>query len=202
MPGPTPITASHRVTFLYTVAGLQHHQRNYCTAIASADPTGYDLVGVQIPGGVPLSTVADPLFTKLAPFYKNNNCTLDGLILEHRSGTTWIFDASTPTAAGPAVGSGNVLASGFCLSGKDTTNQNFPVYFYEGIESGPVKSNSFGALSGAEQALIDAYWNTGGGGVAVDPWNWRLSRGTAHPQRWLALVVDSNEKLRRLRRLK
>lgn len=201
MSGPTPITASHRLTFLYTVAGLQHRQRNYCTAIGSGDPTGFDIVGVEIPGGVGLSTIPDPIFTKMAPFFNSTGTTFDGALLEHRSGTEWIFDATVPTAAAPSNSSANVLAGMVSLSGRDSVNKNFPVYFYEGVEGGPRKTNSFGALSTVEKALVRAYWNPDGTAVAVDPWNWRLGRGTSHPARWLAFVTDSNQKLRRIRRL-
>jgi len=76
------------------------------------------------------------------------------------------------------------------------------VYIYEGNLGGVSKLSSYAALDAANKLLVDTFWNVGGAATDLMPWAWRTSKDdTAHSGRWLANISDSNQKLRRLRRI-
>jgi hypothetical protein len=199
---PQPLTVGYRLIFKYTVNGFQHKQQNYLEAVVSGDPSGFDAVGNGVLSNAGISAIELEMFSLMAPFFGSTGCTFDGWELQKRIGTVFSFLAAGATSVVPSGGSANVPASMVTLSGKDALNRNLPYYLYESRVFNISKVSSYSALSTDEKALVDAVWNTNGGAVAADAYNWRLSRDGEHADRWLAEVLDSNEKLRRLRHLK
>lgn len=199
--GPTPILATHRLSFKYTVLGFQHKQRNYCSAIPSSDPSGYDLICRSPFGNVGLSTLPDQAFLAWDPFFNSSTSTFDGADLEVYSGGEFIPIATATTVVTPSGVAADQPANGMVISGKDGVNKNMPVFLAEGLFGLPNKLSSYSAASTAQKLLIDYYYGVGNVPVAADAFAWRMSRGTGHAQRWLAFVVDSNQKLRRMRRI-
>jgi len=202
MSGPTPITADWRLTFLYTVSLFQHKIRHYLDVVASADPTGYD---TQPRGGFAnagVSTLEARYFTRLAPFYRTADATFDGYLLETRSGTTWVYVASGVATVAPSGSTPFERANQVCFSGRDSNNKALPRYLYEGAFGTATKLSSADALGANARALVNYYWNVDAGDDELDAYAWSFSRDQKYAQRWLAWVVDTNEKLRRLRRIK
>lgn len=198
---PAPISATHRVSFKYTVLGFQHKQRNYCHAIPSADPSGFDIVAPAPYGNVGFSLIPDQAFIAWNAFFNSATSTYDGADLEVRVGTAFIPIASATTVVTPAGSAPDQQANMFAITGKDGVNRNMPVFLYEGLFGLPNKLRSYSAMTAGQKALVDYYFGVGNTPVALDAFAWRQSRVGGHAQRWLAFVVDSNQKLRRMRRI-
>lgn len=202
MTGPTPIFATHKMVFKYTVAGMQHKAQMYCDAVASADPMGYDLVGRPAVGNVGVSTVIDPFFTAVANLFTLADTTFDVAELWKRVGTTYVFLASAVPTVSPALGGFYQPATGFDVVGKASSNSTFHFYVYEGPFGIATKITSYAGASANVKLLINYLFNAAGTATAVMAWNWRVSRGGFFAGRWLAGVIDTNEKLRRMRGIK
>lgn len=202
MPGPTPLIADYRISMQYTCQGFQHKTRFFVGVSPSADPSGYDLVQTHSGANVPTTSAVTQFFTRLAPFYDPSWASFDGFLLEHRTGTTWNYLASGTTGVSPAATQPFEAANQLALTGKDSTNKNAPTYLYEGAFGRAFKGNSPGALGTALRALTNDVWNIDGTASANGAWHYKLSRGGNYMQRWLADVIDTNEKLRRVRRIK
>ena len=198
---PTPVSAPNLLVARYTVAGFNHKAQMYCEAIPSADPSGYDLIGRPALGNVGFSTLADPFFTVIAPFYTLVDCTFNSIELWERIGGSYVFQASQVTAVTPTLGGFYQPAAGFDVVGKSQDQRNLHFYIYEGPFGITGKITNYAGASANVKGLIDYHFNTQGAAVATDAWNWRLSRGHWRPDRWLAGVIDSNQKLRRMRRI-
>ncbi len=198
---PTPLSAQWRVTFKYTVAGFQHRHQMYCNAVASADPSGYSVVGQVIVGNVGVSTLANPFFTLWEPYYVTPETTFDGWEFHRFVSGAWLFRAAGTTSVTPTGTGSAQLSMGFAVVGKDFANKFLPAYMYEGLVGTTAKHSSYSAQTTIEKAITDYYFRQSGTVINTDAWNWRCSRGTSIPQRWLSNVIDSNQKLRRLRHI-
>ena len=196
---PTPLIAPYRLTFRYTVSGLQHRTHYYLDCTPSGDPMGFDTVARPGFSPVGVSTVEPNVFGPQAPFYNPSTCSFDDMILEINVSGAWVFVASMAASGNPTGSGTQALAAMETWSGKDQANQNFPVYWFEKPFNTFAKFNSYAGLSSANKAIANAYFNPGGVAVDEDPVAWRLSRGAVYSQRWLALVTDSSQKLRRIR---
>lgn len=202
MSGPTPLLADFRLVMLYTANGLQHHQNNYVEAVPSSDPAGYDISGRLGLGNPGLSTIPDHIFGPMAPFYPSSGSSFDGFRLDQRVSGAWVPVATATTTITPTGSSNYQPAVGIAFTGKSELNQNMPVYLYEGGFGQDTKFSSYAALSASMKALLDVFWAVGRAGVINDLWNVRTSRNLSREKRWLAVVIDSNEKLRRKRGIK
>lgn len=198
----TPLASTDRLQFRYTVKGLTHKARYYVFKVASADPSGFDAVARAGFANVGISTLVDPFFNAIVDFFDAANCTFDGMDFQQHLGTLWVttFTAS-PTTVPTGVGTPKV-AMMKTLSGKSADFMNFPVFIYETDEVAIDKNSGYAGFSARNKRLVDYFFNVGGAAVATSAWNWRRSRSTAHTQSWLSMINDSNEKLRRIRRLK
>ncbi len=202
MPGPTPLTALYRVTFKYTVSLFQHKTRMYINVVASGDPSGYNTVPRPAYPAVGVSLLADAFFLPLTPYFGNANSTFDGILLEHRDGTEWVPLWSGGTVRTPGFVGYGIAAMMYTVSGKDQINRAIPAYIYEGKNVGIDKLSSYTALDANAKALVDYFYDTTGALLGAAAYAWRISRGGSYASRWLALVFDTNEKLRRLRHIK
>jgi len=199
---PNPITATHRVIFRYTVDGFQHKLQKYAEAIPSADPTGYDLIGQNGLGTVGFSNVADAIATVLAPFYNAAETTFNACELWVRSGTQFFFVVSTIPTVVPTALVAQVKGYQYAINGKNSAGQNLNTFLYETPLVVPTKVSSFAALPAADKALVDFFYNPGGTAAADSAWNWSQARDIWKVDRWLSVVIDTNEFLRRKRGIK
>jgi hypothetical protein len=144
----------------------------------------------------------DAFFTLAAPFYNVDQTTFDGWLLESLDGGEYVFVAAGTTTAVPGTDADFEIANGLCLSGKESDNSFMPMYLYEGQFGRAFKYASPDSLASVLRALTNAVWNVDGTATDVDQYAWRRSRNGLFGQRWLADIVDTNEKLRRVRRIK
>lgn len=202
MPGPTPITSPYLVRFLYTVDHLQHKANFYCDLVPSGDSSGYNTVPRGGFSAVGISVACDQFFDLLAPFYDDADTTFDGFTIWQRVGTTYDFLSSGSTSvAGSATGAYE-KANALCVAGRDIQNQFLPFYIYEGRFGVAFKGNSAGSLGSSVRALAGGIYNIDDDALDEEPWAWSHSRDQWFRKRWLSVVVDTNEKLRRERGLK
>lgn len=202
MSGPTPIAAPYRLSFLYTVGTFQHKTRFFLNVDPSGDSSGFDTVPRSGYATVGLSIAVNTLYTLMAPFWANADTDFDFAVLEQRVGTTYVFVNNVTTTVTPTGTGAFQPANQTCFSGKSSAQRNAPVYFYEGIFGQANKISSPASLSGALAAMADALWNVFGTAADDSPYVWSVDRGNAVRKRFLAYVVDTNEKLRRIRRIK
>src|SRR5258706_5545665 len=202
MPGPTPLTAQHRLQVTYVASTFAHKLQAYCRLIASLDVTGYDIVGRGALGNIGVSAAVDALFTVMAVFYDPSVASFDGAILQVFNAGAWRYLRSYTTALVPTGGGGVAYAGGWDMVGKSDDNKNLHAYLYEGNFRLVDKQDSYAALNSSEKAVVDYFFRLGGTPAATDAYNWRRSTGDRYTERYLASVWDTNEKLRRLRRLK
>lgn len=196
------LLAEYKLTFRYTVSGFQHALNVLCDVVSSADPSGYDLLHQAGTVNCPVSAADVGVFTMMAPFYDPADASFDDVTLWHLVGGSYVYVYAYATAQVPTGSSGFDASMGICLSGKDQHNRRFPVYLYEGAFGLSHKDTSYAALNTANKNLIDVFWNVGGSFDHFYPWSYRLTRdSTGHTGRWLANVIDSNQKLRRARRI-
>jgi hypothetical protein len=187
---------------LYTVSLFQHKQQNYCTAVSSGDPSGYDLTarpGFANPG---LQAAVDRFFTRAAPFFNSGDVSFDGWKLETFVSGAWVFTNAGITSVSPSGSGVPEIANGLCISGKSGDNRNFPLFLYEGTFGVATKISSPAGLNTVSRALMNYVFNADGTDINTDAYVWRMSRGSHYAQRWVAWIVDTNEKLRRRRRIK
>jgi hypothetical protein len=186
----------------YTVRDFVHKCQMYLKATPSGDDSGYNAVprGAFVPPGV--SDLMDPLFTVMAPFYKSDTASFNGMTLEHLVSGGWVPIYSATTAVTPTGSAANDQAFGYCVAGKTTDNKHLKAYIFEGHFGTVSKISGYGGAGAGDQAVIDYFFNVGGGAANTDAYAWRTNRGETYADRFLAVVIDSNEKLRRIRRIK
>lgn len=199
---PSPLTAPFRIIFRYTVATFVHKKQFYLACNPSADPSGYDTVFRSGFGAVGVSTLADPFFTKLAPFYDPADASFDSWELLQRSGTTWVHIASGSPTVVPTGAVVHQNANQYCVSGKALGNRPINHYIYEGAFGTALKVNSIGGLVSAARSWVNYLFDPDGVAVNTSAFVWAISRDGWLMDRWLSAVVDTNEKLRRERRIK
>jgi hypothetical protein len=199
---PTPLTATYRLTWNYTSMLLPHVLRCYLDCVASADPSGFDNVPRAGFASTGVSDLVDPMWTILAPFYKPADASFGTTTLEHYVAGSWIPLWGATTAVVPTSANANRAAFGRCIAGKTTGNKHVKAYFYESDLFVAAKIASYAAGSVRDQALIDYFFQVVGVANPDSAYVWRMSRGKEYASRWLALIDDSNEKLRRVRHVK
>src|SRR4029453_1539344 len=198
----TPLDAPYRLGWFYTVDGLQHRMNHYLRCSPSSDAGGFDTIGRAGYGNVGVSTLPDWIAESWKPYYDDADTSFDYGLLEANVAGAWLYVWSAAITTVPTGSGTYAKASGICFSGKDTANKNMPVYAYEILGgAGSFKANSYSALSASAQFVATQYFNVGGTADEYAPVAWRVSRGSVYSQRWLALVQDSNQKLRRLRNI-
>lgn len=201
MSGPTPLTAPARLSFLYTVLGEPHRCKGYCQYTGGTDPDATNLIARPGGSNPVLSDVVDAFFTVIAPFFNSAWSSFDGFLLENRVDTEFVFQLGGSTTVAPSGAGDPTPATGWCISGKSGDNKNMPAYVYEGNFRILDKVSGYSNLNSAEKAVNDYFFRIGGTPLDTDAFNWRKSRGEEYAARWLASVWDSNQKLRRIRRI-
>lgn len=201
MTGPTPLTAPARLSFRYTVLGEPHVCRAYCQYLGGVDPDTTLLLARSGGSNPTLTDTVDAFFAVVAPFYNPSWATFDGFLLENRVDTEFVYQLGGSTTVAPTGAGTPTPATGWCVSGKSSDNRNMPAYLFEGNFRILGKVSGYSSLNTAEKAVNDYFFRIGGTPLDTDAYNWRKSRGEFYAVRWLASVWDSNQKLRRTRRI-
>lgn len=198
MPGPTPITAPHRISFFYVTATLTHVVRFYCRLTTSSDPTGHNIVTRAFLGTIGAQLACDRITELLAPLFSAASASFGNFTLEERSGTTWIPLVNTVGAHAPSSGLATALATQqtfFFYSTDRTIHKNV---LLENVYAAPGKANTTATVPVAVKNWIDSL---NAPGLAEDPGQWVLSRDAAYIGSWLSVVSTLNRKTRRRRSL-
>jgi hypothetical protein len=198
---PTPLTATYRMAFKYTVSGFQHKCQMFLDCVAGAGTPPYDTVPRAGGAAAAVSTLVDAFFNKIKTYYKSADTSFQGADLEHRVGTEWQWVATITTSVTPTGSVAFQPANGDCFMGKDTDNKRLPAFIYEGDFGSPTKLVSLPTPGSDNRNMVDYFFGTGV--IAdTDAYIWRMSRNKKYAGHWLSIVVDSNEKLRRFRHIK
>ncbi len=200
--GPTPITAPYRLRMLYTVDSFQHSQGNLCDVVASADPSGWDLVNDRGGSNIGLQDAVDEFFTRIAPFYDDAWAAFDGWVLESWVDPQYFYLDSGIVSISPSGSGAMEIANGLTISGKSTDQKNQPFMIYEGMFGSATKVNAAGALGSNARSLMNYVFNADVTAAPEAAWFWRVSRGNFPSKRWLAWITDTSETLRQARRIK
>jgi len=202
MSGPTPVTATHLAVANYTVDSFAHKLQMYCNANPSGDPSGFDLIGRPGVGNPGFSTVVDPLFGVLAPFYQASVTLFSGIELFEKIGANYVPVANVLTTVAATGTQTYSKAYVFDVVGKSPATRNMHTYLAEGAFGQSFKFTSLVGQPSSIIALINFFYRVSGTMLITDAANWRLSRGAVNTVRWVSGVNDTNEKLRRLRGIK
>ncbi len=200
--GPTPQVATFKLVWNYTSLSLPHKLQCYLDCSSSGDPSGHDAVmrGAFVPTGV--STLVDPMWTVLGPFYHSADTSFGSTVLYQLVTGAWVPLWSATTTVTPSSTPINRAANQNCIAMKTTDNKHLKMFFYEANYIGVGKAISLGALTSPERAIVDYFAGTGVTPLNTDAWAWRVNKGKTYASRWLALVIDYNDKLRRMRGLR
>lgn len=200
MPGPTPISATHRISVSYTVSLFTHTQRHLCDAVVGSGASGFDLLPRPGFSAVDVDAAAQALGNRMGPFLPAGSA-FAGYVLEELVSGEYIPQFSGSISAAVGVGTFRP-AFGYVIVGKSSDNRTVQIPTYEGDYGTPTKVSNYASLAPADKLYVDFFFNVTG--TAGDTWayNWKRSRGDLFMRRWLAIVIDSNEKLRRKRHIK
>lgn len=199
---PTPLLATFRLIFRYTVAAVVHKAQFYLPTVPSLDISGYNTNPRGGFAGVGVSTLGNAFFTIIAPFYRPADTSFDSWELLERVGSVWAFRSAGAITVVPTGTIAYQPANQYCIAGKDTGNKNLPRYVYEGAFGTALKITSVGGLVSVARAMVNYHFDPDHGAINTDAFAWSYSRGLQYANRWLSSVVDTNEKLRRVRRIK
>lgn len=202
MTGPTPLTVTFRATWNYVSKSLPHVLRMYLDCVNSSDASGRDTVARAGYSNVGVSTIVDPLWTVLAPFYKPDDASFGIFLLEGQEFGGWIPLWSTSTTVVPTSANANRAAFGRCIACKTIGNKHLKAYFYESDLFVAAKQSAWADGSTRDKALWDYFMPHTGTAANTDAYAWRMNKGGDYTSRLLALIDDSNEKLRRVRHVK
>lgn len=199
---PSPTVATDRLVFRYSITGVHHRQTCYFLAQANpADPSGQDAVlrgGAGVRG---VSTLCDPFFNAIKASFTPAT-SFDGMTLEQSLAGSWIPVYTQPTLVVGTAAGGDETANGVDIVGKDLAHRTIHAYLYEGVFGFANKFTSYAAMSATQKALVDYYFNVGGAAPFDSAWFWRRAKTSSYAQSWLSYVIDTNEKLRRIRGIK
>lgn len=194
----TPLTATYRVTFNYTVDGLHHKMRTYLGVAASGDVTGFNVVDRLAVGTLGLSVAMDALWTLFKPLYSAAHTTLDQAVLEQHVGIAWLPVATYQTAIVATGGALPTPAAQMTMSMRDTAFHKVRNLTLESEVTIPLKTSipaGFGApftawANGFTQ--VQPFANS-------SPWLWVRGRSNLYLGSFVSMVTDANDKLRRAR---
>lgn len=192
----TILAASWRLTTPYTALGASHKMRQYLDVVASADPTGYDVVDRLGAGGIGVSTAIEAMMTLYAPLFKAGQASFGTTDLEQRSGLSWNPIASFATTATPTGVPSTAAGTQVTLSMRDTAFHKVRQIFLDGNVGGPQK---FTSVSGGP-ASINA-WADGFSQVQIaasaNPWLWVRGRSDLYVGSFVSVVIADNDRTRR-----
>ena len=196
MPGPTPLTATHRMELNMLCAGLNHQMRFLCHAV---------LVGgtweLENNGGYTNPTfdgAVDQVLNLFAQIYDAGEMTFGPATLAHYVSGAY-FPIHTYNSSVVPVATGNVApASQITYVFNSTLFEKIKIVAMETNEVAPQHQTAIAGLSADEAAIVNSV-------IAptsdVDLGNWMRSRGNEAPDGFVGFTVSLNKRVRRDRGL-
>lgn len=198
---PSPLTATHRLEFQYTVDGVLHKSHAYCHAIPStlSDPTGFDLERRVPLTPIGAAAAIDAFWTNLNNIMASAQTSFGVTVLQVRAGTVFNPIAFrntpvTPSQTGTYVKAAQVTVT---FRGEDFSHLRVDI-----LESLLIPGQHVAAIptTGMEGGWMAGYDPLRA--VAADPYNWQMSRNQqfiSGAGGFVALTTDLNDKIRRRR---
>lgn len=203
MSGPTPITATHRIVFPYTVLLLPHVHRLYLHAVTGGGTSGFNTSPRTGHGAVDVQAAMTAVWNNLLNIFDVTGAStvFGNAILEERSGTTWNPVYVESNSVQPTGSSTPIQAAMVQVSLKTVDFKRYNVVILEPDIAFPKKVTAVSALSTPDRHFVDFYAGTGTP-TDTDAYAWSVSRGNAFVGSFLSWVTDTNERTRRERHLK
>jgi len=198
----TPLIPSFRLTFPYIVDGFAHAFHYYLLASPSVDASGYNTVSRSGFANTGVSTLPARVWTYISPYWKAADTTFGNAHLDRLTFGAWVPVWTEANAITPAGSAAREFAAGLTVFMKSTDNLKMPIVFYELPMGIPNKFISYASLDAVTKGIVDDYANHSGTAGVLSPYAWRVSRNATYTDRWLSVVTDTNEKLRRKRNIK
>lgn len=201
--GLAPLTANFRIVFPYVCALEPHKLECYLNCVTSADPSGYNAVTRAGYTNVGVTVAMTRVWNILAPFFSSADASFGNATLYQRFGTVFAPVYTEANAVTPSNASATLKAYGSVFFQRATNRTKMPVYLSEwAFDSEITKVTSYGSLGAALKALTDSFMNAGGTALNSDAYAWRLSKDSNYGGGFVSWVNDTNEKYRRIRRIK
>jgi len=192
MPGPTLITASHRIEIQITGGSNLHRKRWYVDAVASGDADGFDFSTPELGGSVGMSVALAAFFPLIRAIF-SADMTLGNVILQEYFGGAYFPVGSAPLSnVGTAAGTFKV-AQQTTIKWNDTAFKKVNDVFLETPNPYVGRIISAGLLP----AGLLAYTNDVLDPTSGHSGSWIRSRGNRAIRSFIAATYDSNDKVRR-----
>jgi hypothetical protein len=192
----TPLSASYRIDFPYTVSGFTHHSRHYLSATPGSGVSGYDAILRDGTTGVDCTTIADAYWAHVGVLFKSSETIFGQPTLEHLSGISWLPIAVLPTVNQPTASSAYVPAEQLSVTLRDSAFHKVRDIILEANESAGMRVIPPG---GDAWSTFFDYYSVPGGGGSTHGYNWMRGRSNLYVTSVVSLVTDLNNKLRRRR---
>jgi hypothetical protein len=174
----------------------------YLLAQASGDASGFDAIARSGFSNQGVTDLMTNWWVRMQGLYKPTDTVFGNALLEGQFLGSYVplyAESNTVVPTGSAV---REKAAGTTYFMKSTDNIKMPVALYEMSMGIPNKYIAYGSIDTVNQGILDGLANAGGTAGPFDPWAWRVSRNATYCARWLSLITDTNEKLRRRRGIK
>lgn len=202
----TPLTASYRMNFAYTVSGYTHRLRQYCKAVIVGG--AYKLVERDGTTQITPQNAADGMGNALDNLFEDNNPSTCAWTLENLSGSAWNPVDSGSATVDSGVATAYVPASQITLVSRDTAFKKVRTIVLESNIRPPYHFNALGSNTGQLHAFSSTLWAFC---LAFDlaapevysPILWVVSRGNNYlaDHGFVGVTGDLNDKIRRGRGL-
>ena len=193
----SPLTATHRIEFQYTVLSFVHKFHAYCSAVTGTGPSGWNITQSDLTTQ-DFQAVVDAWWNTVKGAFKASDTTLGQAILQVRSGTTWLPISFFTTAVTATGASPTLLAGQMTMTLRDQNAKKLRIILLETIHAAGVKIVT-PTGGGGDLSTIGTNYSSGGASGSKNPYNWQLSRNGQSIGSFISQVTDLNNKIRRRR---
>lgn len=198
-----PLTANFRIVFPYVCALEPHKLECYLDCVASADPSGYNTVARTGYTNQGVSAVMSRVWTKLSGVFSSTDASFGNATLYQRFGTVFSPVYTESNTITPSFAGDSLKSYGSVFFQRATNRTKMPLYLLEwALDAEITKVTSYASLGAALKSLTDGFMNAGGTAINTDPYAWRMSKDSNYGTGFVSWVNDTNEKLRRIRKVK
>lgn len=202
----TPLTATARIDFVYTINTLPHHLVHYCEWDGSTSTPTLARNG----GGaaIALQDAADSITAAMSQIFSQDDDQNVDFTLQERSGSVWldrVFGTSHMDTDWTNV---RIPASQMTLVLRDTEFKFLRVVYLESAQPLPYHFSSMGSNTGPLHTFSTRLWSTAyaynsPSESATNAWDWVKSRGDnfLNSSAFVGITGDFNDKVRRARGL-
>lgn len=199
----TPLVATHRVNIAYAVPGARPHQlRMLCSAVPDAlDLSGYSVLG-RAPGNIGFHLAMAYLMPLLKLVLTHDTSITDPVLEKYVSGAYVPVTTDASGGAGTPVTTAQVTNQTSISLRSTVGTERLRIQLMEPASTQSANLGRYEAVSTIPFADMKnwagAFTDTAS---AVSAWQWVQNRGANYISSFIALVFDTNDRLRRDRGL-